>query len=266
MSDNPNNGMPVAESSEEAGDKADEIAIEVETDAGAADAQQAGQHQQTGSEAGTGAIPAQGEGPAEDASAQAASQVIELQGEVARLQAEVSRLDKEKNDNWDRFLRATADLDNARKRARRDVDEAGLEATSKILKEMLPIIDNLERAVEHAESSAAPGETRSGVLEGVRLVLRQFAHALERFNVKAVDAVGHPFDPNLHEAISQIETDEQLPGSVVQALQKGYKIGERLLRPSLVVVAKAPPPAADQAEQVGQSEVPVAEPGSQHEA
>lgn len=264
MSDNPNNGMPVADSGEQAGDKADEIAIEVETEGGAGDTQQAGQDQPTGPEAGTGATPAQGS--AEDASAQAASQVIELQAEVARLQAEVDRLDKEKSDNWDRFLRATADLDNARKRARRDVDEAGLEATSKILKEMLPIIDNLERAVEHAESSAAPGETKSGVLEGVRLVLRQFAHALERFNVKAVDAVGHPFDPNLHEAISQIETAEQLPGSVVQALQKGYKIGERLLRPSLVVVAKAPPPAADQAEQVSQSEAPLAEPGSQHEA
>lgn len=161
---------------------------------------------------------------------------------IAQLEADKARLEKEKQDNWDRVLRATADLDNFRKRSRREVDDARTEARSKVLREMLPVIDNLERAVEHAETTGA--DAQGSVLEGVKLVLRQFTQALERCDVHPVDAVGKPFDPNLHEAISQMETGDHPPGSVVQALQKGYLIGERLLRPSLVVVAKAPPEPA----------------------
>jgi len=163
-----------------------------------------------------------------------------IEERLAKLEAEKAQLAKEKQDNWDRLLRTTADLDNVRKRTRREIDEARTEARSKVLREMLPVIDNLERAVEHAEG----GQGNTGVaslIEGVKLVLRQFAQALERSDVMPVDAVGKPFDPNMHEAISQIETTEHAPGSVVQALQKGYTIGNRLLRPALVVVAKAPP-------------------------
>lgn len=166
-----------------------------------------------------------------------------LEQRVAQLEAEKAQLAKEKQDNWDRLLRTTADLDNVRKRTRREVDDARTEARSKVLREMLPVIDNLERAVEHAEG----GQGSTGVaslIEGVKLVLRQFAQALERSDVMPVEAVGKPFDPNLHEAISQVETTEHAPGSVVQALQKGYTIGNRLLRPALVVVAKAPPDPA----------------------
>jgi molecular chaperone GrpE len=163
-----------------------------------------------------------------------------IEERLAKLEAEKAQLAKEKQDNWDRLLRTTADLDNVRKRTRREVDDARTEARSKVLREMLPVIDNLERAVEHAEG----GQGNTGVaslIEGVKLVLRQFAQALERSDVTPIDAVGKPFDPNMHEAISQIETTEHAPGSVVQALQKGYTIGNRLLRPALVVVAKAPP-------------------------
>lgn len=163
-----------------------------------------------------------------------------IEERLAKLEAEKAQLAKEKQDNWDRLLRTTADLDNVRKRTRREIDDARTEARSKVLREMLPVIDNLERAVEHAEG----GQGNTGVaslIEGVKLVLRQFAQALERSDVLPVDAVGKPFDPNMHEAISQIETTEHAPGSVVQALQKGYTIGNRLLRPALVVVAKAPP-------------------------
>jgi molecular chaperone GrpE len=166
-----------------------------------------------------------------------------IEERLARLEAEKAQLAKEKQDNWDRLLRTTADLDNVRKRTRREIDDARTEARSKVLREMLPVIDNLERAVEHAEG----GQGNTGVaslIEGVKLVLRQFAQALERSDVMPVDAVGKPFDPNMHEAISQVETTEHAPGSVVQALQKGYTIGNRLLRPALVVVAKAPPAPA----------------------
>lgn len=161
---------------------------------------------------------------------------------IAQLEAEKAQLAREKQDNWDRLLRTTADLDNLRKRSRRELDDAKIEARTKVLREMLPVIDNLERAVEHAESG--PSNSAASVIEGVKLVLRQFGQALERCDVTPVDAVGKPFDPNLHEAISQVETAEHAPGSVVQALQKGYTIGNRLLRPALVVVAKAPPEPA----------------------
>jgi molecular chaperone GrpE len=161
---------------------------------------------------------------------------------IAQLEADKAQLAREKQDNWDRLLRTTADLDNLRKRSRRELDDAKTEARTRVLREMLPVIDNLERAVEHAEGSS--GSSATSVIEGVKLVLRQFGQALERCDVAPVDAIGKPFDPNMHEAISQVESSEHAPGSVVQALQKGYTIGNRLLRPALVVVAKAPPEPA----------------------
>ncbi len=158
----------------------------------------------------------------------------------AGFEARIEELEGEKKANYDRFLRATADLDNFRKRSRRDVGEARIDARCRVLKEMLPVIDNLERALEHADSNTDEG----GIKDGVGLVLRQFAQALERCEVIPLDAQGKPFDPNVHEAISQIETADQDPGTVAQVYQRGYMIGERLLRPSMVVVAKAPAEAA----------------------
>ncbi len=137
-----------------------------------------------------------------------------------------------------------AELDNVRKRARKDNEEARIDAQSRVLREMLPVIDNLERAVAHASQS---GDGGGGLLEGIRLVLRQFHQALERSNVHPVEAKGTPFDPNQHEAVSQIVTDEAPAGSVVEVMQTGYRIGDRLLRPALVVVAKAPPEPAEPA-------------------
>jgi molecular chaperone GrpE len=156
---------------------------------------------------------------------------------IAQLEAAVGKLEVEKKENFDKYLRAVADLENYRKRNKRDLDDARAEAKTKVLKEMLPVVDNLERAVEHAEKSQDPG----AVVDGIRLVLRQFLTAFERVDVTPVDAANQPFDPNLHEAISQQETDEFPPGTVVTVLQRGYRLGDRLLRPALVVVAKAKP-------------------------
>jgi molecular chaperone GrpE len=153
---------------------------------------------------------------------------------VADLEGKLAAAEKEKKDNYDRFLRAAADLENTRKRQKRELEDAKFETKNKVLKEMLPVVDNLERAIEHA---GAAGE-KNPILEGVQLVLRQFTAAFERLEVTPVDAMGQPFDPNLHEAISQQESD-QPPGTIVQVLQRGYRAGERLLRPALVVVAKA---------------------------
>jgi molecular chaperone GrpE len=159
---------------------------------------------------------------------------VEVEAPAANdLEAKVATLEKEKKENWDRYLRAAADLENLRKRQKRESEEARFEARTKVLKEMLPVVDNLERAIEHATAQAG----NNPIVEGVQLVLRQFTTAFERLDVTAIEAANQPFDPNLHEAISQQES-EHPPGTVVQVLQRGYRIGDRLLRPALVVVAK----------------------------
>ena len=150
---------------------------------------------------------------------------------IAQLEAQLATAEKDKKDNWDKYLRAVADLENYRKRSKRDIDDAKADTKARVLKEILPVVDNLERAMAHESSDAA------AVLEGVKLVHRQFQTALERVEVSAIEALGHAFDPNLHEAIGQEESD-QPPGTIVKVLQTGYKMGDRLLRPVLVVVAK----------------------------
>jgi molecular chaperone GrpE len=196
-----------------------------------------------------GAAPADADAAAGDAAGDNAGVLIEVDAsdspaaKIAALEDKVASLTQEKKELWEKFVRSSADLENYRKRAKRDLDDAKADARTRVLKEMLPVADNLERAVAHAT-----GDTAS-VLEGVRLVLRQFTHAFERTEVTAIEAEGKPFDPNLHEAIGQQESDLP-PGTVVSVLQRGYKLGDRLLRPVLVVVAKpktAPAPAEEEA-------------------
>lgn len=169
---------------------------------------------------------------------------------IAALEAKVATLTQEKKDLWDKFVRASADIENLRKRTRRDLDDAKHDAKTRVLKEMLPVADNLERALQHSGGGDA-----TSVLEGVKLVLRQFTHAFERTEVNAVEAEGKPFDPNLHEAIGQQES-ELPPGTVVSVLQRGYKLGGKLLRPALVVVAKAKAPPAPTASEETTAEIP----------
>lgn len=166
---------------------------------------------------------------------------VEAPDRAAALEQALAKAEQERKDAWDKYVRAVADLENYRRRAKRDLDDARAESRTRVLKEMLPVVDNLERAVSHG----AEGDGNA-VLEGVRLVLRQFTTALERCEVTAVEAEGKAFDPNLHEAIGQQESDAA-PGTVVSVLQKGYRLADRLLRPALVVVARprAAAPAAD---------------------
>lgn len=163
--------------------------------------------------------------------------------QIALLEAQVAELEAKAQDTYDRLVRSAADLDNFRKRSRREVRDARIDEQMRVLREMLPVVDNLERAL--AASGDAP-ETAS-IREGLQLVLRQFLGALDKFGVAKVEAIGKAFDPNLHEAVTQIETGEHSPGSVVQVLQTGYIIGDRLLRAALAVVAAAPAPAPEAA-------------------
>lgn len=152
---------------------------------------------------------------------------------------ELARLTAERNDLNDRLLRLAAEFENYKRRARKELDDASGRATEAVLKDMLPVMDNLDRALQAARTGDG---TAAGpaLIEGVQLVQKQFFVALERFQVKPFDAEGQAFDPQVHEAVSQLETDKVPAGSVASVFARGYKIGARLLRPALVAVAKAP--------------------------
>jgi molecular chaperone GrpE len=146
--------------------------------------------------------------------------------------------------NWDLYLRERAELENFRKRTQRDKEEFRVFTRKELLLEVLPVLDNLERALDHA----ANGE-RQGLLEGVTMTVTQFRKVVEQFGARPIAAVGAPFDPNLHQAMGQVETAEQPPGTVISEYQKGYLLQDRLLRPALVMVAKAPADSAPSAPQ-----------------
>ncbi len=136
----------------------------------------------------------------------------------------------------DQYLRTLADMDNLRKRTQREKEDLAKYANENILREILPVVDNLERAVEHAEQTAG-GE---GLLEGVQMTLEQFSQVLSRSGIEPVLSIGIPFDPAHHQAMGQIETEDYPVNCVAQEMQKGYLLNQRLLRPSMVMIAKAP--------------------------
>jgi molecular chaperone GrpE len=150
----------------------------------------------------------------------------------------VTALEAEKLELRDRMLRIAAEFENWKKRSRREQSEAESKGKEVVLRDMLEVADNLERAL-----AAATGADPS-IQQGVQLVLRMFQNKLERHDVKPIEAKGTPFDPRMHDAISQVPTSEVPPGTVISELQKGYKIGDRLLRPATVVVGIAPPASA----------------------
>jgi molecular chaperone GrpE len=136
----------------------------------------------------------------------------------------------------DQLLRTAADFDNFRKRARRSEDDASRRAREQLLKELLPVFDNLERAVQHAEG--APDV--QSVASGLKMVLKQFVDTLEKSGIKRIVAVGQPFDPTRHEAIQQLNSADHPAGMVMAEVQPGYVMGEALVRPTMVVVSKGP--------------------------
>src|SRR5258706_3486143 len=143
------------------------------------------------------------------------------------------------DENWDKYLRAVADFDNYRKRVAREKEELARFTSERVVSALLPALDNLERAIEAAQ---AHGAENSSLLEGLTQVYNQFRRTLMEFGLQEVIAgAGHPFDPNLHEAVSQVESAEHAEGHVIEQLQRGYKLADRLLRPARVVVSKGSP-------------------------
>ena len=137
----------------------------------------------------------------------------------------------------DQLLRTLADFDNFRKRSRRELSDAERRGRDDMLKEFLPVFDNLDRATAHAETATDV----KALADGISLVIRQFVDTLAKVGIERVASVGQPFDPSVHEAVQQLETSDFEPGTIAAEVQAGYKNSEKLIRPALVVVAKAKP-------------------------
>ncbi|MDA8140250.1 MAG: nucleotide exchange factor GrpE [Desulfobacteraceae bacterium] len=150
--------------------------------------------------------------------------------------AQLAAARQEAQNNYDRLLRATADFENYKKRTAREMQDLVKYANERILKELLAVVDNLERAIESAAGSRCADDP---LLKGVDLTLNETLKILDRHQVSPIKAIGEPFDPNFHQAMMQEAADDQPPNTVVKELQKGYKIHDRLLRPALVSVSKA---------------------------
>jgi molecular chaperone GrpE len=155
------------------------------------------------------------------------------------------------DENWDRLLRTTADFENFKKRAAREKIESAQYASFSLLQKLLPVLDNFEMALAAAQTatsarpaSAVADDKLTSLQSGVIMIQQQLKSALTETGLEEIDATGKPFDPNVHEAISQQESAEAPEGSVLQQLRKGYKFKDRLLRPATVIVARKPAPAA----------------------
>ncbi len=152
--------------------------------------------------------------------------------ELEQLKAATAKADE----NWDKFLRAAAELDNYRKRVAREKEELARYTSERVVAALLPVLDNLERALAAAQKHETSNDA---MLDGLQQIQSQFRRTLEEFGLKEIIAnTGHPFDPNVHEAVSHIESAEHPEGHVIEQLQRGYKLADRLLRPARVVVSK----------------------------
>lgn len=180
-----------------------------------------------------------GPATAEDAPAESPEKVIET------LRAGYEKKEEEARQAQERFMRTLADFENYKKRAQRDQSDALKYANEKLIKELLPVIDNLERALAHSR------ETRDfdRMMEGVELIRKQLISALGKFGVVPIESLNQPFDPSLHQSIGQIEVEEgsdAKENQVIGETQKGYHLNDRVLRPSLVMIAKKKaPPSGD---------------------
>jgi molecular chaperone GrpE len=161
---------------------------------------------------------------------------------LAEVQAEANRLK-------DALLRTAADYDNFRKRTRREVEEARRNGREDLLRALLPVFDNLERALQSAQRTSDV----KAMSEGLTMVQRQFVDALGREGIARIATVGRAFDPSVHEAIQQVETAEHDPGTVIAEVQPGYTQGERLLRAAMVVVARPKAEPASNGETPGEA-------------
>jgi molecular chaperone GrpE len=158
------------------------------------------------------------------------------QQKLAELRDKLDAKEKEVKENYERYLRQVAEVDNFKKRIHREKEDAIRYANENLIKDILPVIDNLERAIAHAQG----GSNGKPLVEGVELVLRGLLDVFSKHGVVQIPAVGEVFDPVKHEAMAQVESTQYEPNTVIDEHHRGYLLRERLLRPALVTVAKAP--------------------------
>jgi molecular chaperone GrpE len=154
---------------------------------------------------------------------------------IRQLEESLAAKEAEAASNWDKYLRERADLENYRRRVQKEKEELQKYGNECVLQEILPVLDNMERALDHATE-----ESLSAVIEGVKLTRSMLLSVLKKFGVEPVESKGSPFDPAYHQAMCQVESAEVAPNTVIEEFQKGYMLNDRLLRPAMVSVATAP--------------------------
>ena len=172
-----------------------------------------------------------GENPQEEPTVEEAAEEAERASEAPD---EQQVLREQLEATHDRLLRTAAELDNLRKRSKRDIEDALIRGRTEVLLEILPVVDSVDLALTSTDSTS----TAESIIEGVKMIQKQFLTATSRFQLKAVETEGKAFDPNYHEAVAQIPSSDHPAGRIVSEMRKGYLLGDRLLRPAMVVVSK----------------------------
>ena len=152
----------------------------------------------------------------------------------AKLIENVEKVQEVSDKNLDLYIRSQAEIDNLKKRYQKEQQGLIKFANESLIKQLLPIVDNLEKAITHSQDE----DSIEAIREGVDLTLKGLMDILQKAGVETVEAVGEQFDPNFHEAVSEMADDGIKPGTVVKDLQKGYTLNQRLIRPSMVIVSK----------------------------
>ena len=168
---------------------------------------------------------------------QVESEEIDAIEHIARLEAELAAAQETIQGQKDSVIRAAAEVDNIRRRAAQDVEKAHKFALEKFANELLPVIDNMDRAIEFSDKE---NEALKPVIEGIELTLKSFVDALAKFKVEVVDPQGEKFNAEFHQAMSMQPSEDVEPNTVIAVMQKGYTLHGRLLRPAMVMVSKAP--------------------------
>ncbi len=165
-----------------------------------------------------------------------------LDDPIKELEDQLNAKEEEAKETYDRLLRVSAEFENYKKRSAREMDDFRKFANQSLLKEMLSVVDNLELAINSANEKQ---KSDSSLREGLDLTLKEILRVFEKFSVNPIESKGKSFDPTYHEAVMQEETDEHPENTVINEMQKGYLIHDRLLRPAMVVVAKPSTKASD---------------------
>lgn len=165
---------------------------------------------------------------------------------IQTLKKEVEAAEQEAKDTYDKYLRVSAEFDNYKKRSAREMNDIRKYANEALLRDLLTVVDNLERAID---SSTDHTVDQSSIVEGIRMTLGGILDLIERYQVKPIESVGKPFDPQFHQAFQQQVSEDHPHNTVLSELQKGYLLHDRLLRPAMVVVSKK-----EEAPDIGENE------------